>query len=81
MAIRGLRPRAGHGAAPLATALATIVALAVAALALIGVASPAVASETDTLDSLVSQARAANGHGALARNGAMDSVALNWANA
>jgi len=58
-----------------------IVALAVAALALIGVASPAAASEADTLHSLVNQARAANGLGALARNGAMDSVALNWANA
>jgi len=81
MANRGLGPRAGHGTRLRATALATIVALAVAALALIGVASPAAASETDTLHSLVNQARAANGLGALARNGAMDAVALNWANA
>jgi len=62
-----------------AWAAVTVVALA-ATLSVVGVVSPASAAEADTLHSLVNQARAANGLGALSRNGAMDAVAVNWAN-
>jgi hypothetical protein len=57
----------------------TVVVLA-ATLSVVGTVSPAAAAEADTLHSLVNQARAANGLGALSRNGAMDAVAVNWAN-
>jgi len=62
-----------------AWAAVTVVALA-ATLSVVGTVSPAAAAEADTLHSLVNQARAANGLGALSRNGAMDAVAVNWAN-
>jgi hypothetical protein len=62
-----------------AWAAVTVVALALT-LSVVGVVSPASAAEADTLHSLVNQARAANGLGALSRNGAMDAVAVNWAN-
>lgn len=57
-----------------------VFALGTATLSTVGVASPAAAAEADTLHSLVNQARAANGLGALSRNTAMDAVALSWAN-
>jgi uncharacterized protein YkwD len=73
--IRGV----AHGRGRRAWAAVTVVALA-ATLSVVGIVSPASAAEADTLHSLVNQARAANGLGALSRNGAMDAVAVNWAN-
>jgi hypothetical protein len=73
--IRGASRRRVRGA----WAAVTVVALA-ATLSVVGTVSPASAAEADTLHSLVNQARAANGLGALSRNGAMDAVAVNWAN-
>ncbi|MCU1421276.1 MAG: hypothetical protein JWN36_927, partial [Microbacteriaceae bacterium] len=56
-----------------------VVVLAVAGAATFG-AAPARAAETDTIASLVNQARWANGKAGLLRNGALDTVAANWAN-
>jgi hypothetical protein len=61
----------------LALAIATLL---LAASAVVGVAAPASASQADSLYALVNDARAAEGLPALVRNGAIDSVALDWAN-
>ncbi|WP_157155630.1 CAP domain-containing protein [Diaminobutyricimonas sp. LJ205] len=62
------------------TLSAVLIALLLAFGALFISAPPAHASETGTIHSLVNQARAAEGLGALNRNSAMDQVAANWAN-
>lgn len=67
---------------PRARALFTVtLIMALATLGVIaGPASPATAAESDTIHSLVNQARADSGLPPLARNGQMDAVANNWAN-
>jgi hypothetical protein len=59
---------------------AALIALLLAVGALFISAPAAHASETGSIHSLVNQARAAEGLGALNRNSAMDQVAANWAN-
>jgi len=63
---------------PRRTAVVIAIALA-AALALLGAATPAFANDSGTLASLVNRDRAAHGLRPLARSGALDAVALNWA--
>lgn len=62
--------------------LATLVAgmLLATVVALGGAPAPASAYDEGTIVALANDARAANGLGGLVRNGALDSVALNWAN-
>lgn len=62
------------------TISAVLIALLLAFGAVFLTAPPAHASETGTIHSLVNQARAQAGLGALNRNSAMDQVAANWAN-
>lgn len=54
--------------------------LLAALVALGGAPAPASAYDEGTIVALANDARAANGLGGLVRNGALDSVALNWAN-
>ena len=56
-----------------------VVVLALAGAATLG-AAPARAAESDSIAALVNQARWANGQAGLLRNGALDSVAVAWAN-
>ncbi len=53
--------------------------LTIVGLTSIGVMSAA-AADSDTIASLVNQARAANGQAGLLRNGQLDAVAVGWAN-
>lgn len=55
-------------------------ALLAIVVALGGAPAPAAAFDEGTIVALANDARAANGLGGLVRNGALDSVALNWAN-
>lgn len=60
--------------------LRLLLALVVAACAVLGgAAAPASAYDEGTIHGLVNEARAANGLGGLVRNGALDAVALRWA--
>ncbi|WP_168915546.1 CAP domain-containing protein [Microcella flavibacter] len=65
----------------LARALAalTLLMTLLAGLVLAGPASPAHADETGVIAARLNEARAANGLGALRRNGALDAVAAGWA--
>ncbi|MGY6499096.1 MAG: CAP domain-containing protein, partial [Microcella sp.] len=54
--------------------------LAAALVVVPSAAQPAHASEAGTIHSLLNQARGGSGLGPLARNGALDQVALAWAN-
>lgn len=56
------------------------IAALVVALGAGGVSSPAAAYDEGTIVALANDARAQNGLGGLVRNGALDAVALNWAN-
>jgi hypothetical protein len=56
-----------------------VVVVALAGAATLG-AAPAQAAESDSIAGLVNQARWANGQAGLLRNGALDTVAVNWAN-
>lgn len=62
--------------------LASLAGLMLAAALIVapGASTPAHASEAGTIHSLLNQARGGSGLGPLARNGALDQVALNWAN-
>ncbi|MFN3708237.1 CAP domain-containing protein [Microcella sp.] len=62
--------------------LASLAGLLLAAALIVapGAATPAHASEAGTIYSLLNQARGGSGLGPLARNAALDQVALNWAN-
>ncbi|WP_166874319.1 CAP domain-containing protein [Salinibacterium sp. ZJ450] len=60
--------------------LTAVLALAVVAGAFFVAPRPAHAAEDGTVHSLVNQARASAGLGAVNRNSAMDQVALSWAN-
>jgi hypothetical protein len=60
--------------------LTALLALAVVAGAFFVAPRPAQAAEDGTVHSLVNQARASAGLGAVNRNSAMDQVALSWAN-